>query len=98
MENKTPIDEVLQRLVRLETRVVHLGDHMGANLRTQRRVEVHPGNPAWAEVDALDVSLSRIISELARAGTEPGCIAITHRGLPVASIYYKTGPHHEPEH
>lgn len=98
MENEDVNKEILQRVVRLETRMVQLGDHVGANLRTKQRITVHPGSPAWVEVDALDVSLSRILDEMARAGVEPGRVTLAHRGLPVASLYYKMESAYEPQH
>lgn len=98
MEPRTPIEEILQRLTRMETRLVQLGDHTGINLRSKQRVVIHPGAPdgsgAWVEIDALDVSLSRIVTELEKAGIGPGRIPVAHRGLPVASINFKMDTYH----
>jgi type VI protein secretion system component Hcp len=63
----TLLREVNQRTTRLESRMVQLGDYVGANLRTRMRIEVcrpkDAGRP-YIEIDALDVSISRIVSVL----------------------------------
>jgi hypothetical protein len=72
------LSEINQRVTRLESRLVQLGDHVGANLRTKLRIELHNDeHGAWVDVDALDVSISRIIDELQRSGVKRGI------GLPV---------------
>ena len=58
--------ELMDRVIRIESRVVQLGDHVGANLRTTQRIkilEVEAG-VLQVNIDALDVSLSRIFAEL----------------------------------
>lgn len=59
--------EMSQRMTRLESRIVQLGEHVGANLRTRMRIEVvqprSAGRPTF-EIDALDVSISRIVAVL----------------------------------
>lgn len=65
------LNEINQRVTRLESRLVQLGDHVGANLRTRMRIELHKDeHGAWVDVDALDVSMSRILNELQRLGVE----------------------------
>ncbi len=59
--------EVSQRTTRLESRMVQLGDHVGANLRSKLRIEVRrprDGGRPYVEADALDVSISRIVAVL----------------------------------
>jgi hypothetical protein len=57
--------EVLQRSIRMETRMVQLGDHVGANLREKQRIEVEPTKESVVVyIDAMDVSLSRIATEI----------------------------------
>jgi hypothetical protein len=71
MDNRTAeqkLDEVLQRMVRTETRIVQLGDHVGANLRDRMRIDVEPTRESVVVyVDAMDVSLSRIQNEVQRS-------------------------------
>ncbi|WP_433704423.1 hypothetical protein [Paraburkholderia sacchari] len=65
------LNEINQRVTRLESRLVQLGDHVGANLRTKMRIVLHKDeHGVWVDVDALDVSMSRILNELQRLGVE----------------------------
>ena len=58
-------NELMDRVIRLESRLVQLGDYVGANLRHKQRIEIvrREGYPVVV-IDALDVSLSRIRKEL----------------------------------
>lgn len=59
------VQEILQRTIRVETRMLQLGDHVGANLRTKQRIEVEPtADSVVVYVDSMDVSLSRILAEI----------------------------------
>lgn len=60
------LEEIHQRAVRTETRVLQLGDHVGANLRTKQRIDIEATAhcSVVAYIDALDVSLSRVIAEV----------------------------------
>lgn len=58
--------EALDRIIRIESRLVQLGDFVGANLRTKQRIEVvRSANGTAITIDALDVSLARVYAELA---------------------------------
>jgi hypothetical protein len=62
--------ELLDRMRRMESRLVQLGDHVGANLRTKQKIEIKP-DPAggvMVTIDSLDVSISRIVTELKQHG------------------------------
>ena len=60
------VDHILQRSVRTESRLVTLADHLGVELRQAPRVHVDwdksGGAYIYTHIDALDVSLSRIIT------------------------------------
>ena len=64
--------EVLDRVIRTESRLVQLGDYVGANLRSRQKIEIcrpdlaNAGHP-YVLVDSLDVSASRILTELRQA-------------------------------
>jgi len=67
------LKEVNQRVIRTETRVVNLGDHIGLNLREQTKVELtHEGSELMVRISALDVSISQIMNVLHRAGCDRG--------------------------
>lgn len=80
--------EVNQRTTRIESRMVQLGDYVGANLRTRLRVELKrdPGGKAYVEIDALDVSLSRIYSMLQEMKINE-VVDVTLKGVMVATVY-----------
>jgi hypothetical protein len=81
--------EINQRVARMESRMVQLGDHVGANLRTKMRTEVvkEAGRGPHVEVDAADVSLSRIHTALREAAVHSGEIPIYLNGVEIAVIY-----------
>jgi hypothetical protein len=90
----TELKEIKQRVARMESRMVQLGDHVGANLRTKMRVDVHTDDHGtWVDVDAVDVSLSRIHTALREAGVHEGQIPINLNGVMIAMLY----PHNVPQ-
>ena len=96
MEPRTTEEETLQRLTRIETRIVQLGDHVGVNLRSKQRVVIHDdATGVWVEIDALDVSLSRINTELEKFGAKPGRIPVAYRGRPAAFVNFKADEYHD---
>lgn len=83
--------ELQQRMIRLETRMVQLGDYVGANLRTKLRIEVcRVGTGVVLNIDSLDVSLSRIRTQLAQTQWENkppvGEIHVYHNHVLVMSL------------
>src|SRR5258705_8404087 len=82
------VKEIRDRVVRLESRMVQLGDHVGANLRVRQKIEVHQDEGCtWVEIDSLDVSLSRIYTELQQKGIATAGITICHHGRDVATLH-----------
>ncbi|MGF6870629.1 hypothetical protein [Paraburkholderia sp. MM5477-R1] len=79
--------EVRQRTTRTESRVVQLGDHVGANLRTRMRIEIKRDRDApYVEIDALDVSISRIVTELVEMDIDKA-IDVYRKNKRVATVY-----------
>jgi hypothetical protein len=73
--DKDRLDEINQRATRLESRLVQLGDYVGANLRTRMRIVVRSdGQDTWVDVDAFDVSISRIVTTLREQGIQKGML------------------------
>ena len=70
--------ETLERVTRLESRMVQLGDHVGANLRTKQRIEIRrPASMSpYVVIDSLDVSISRILTELRQANLHVASIDV----------------------
>lgn len=64
------LHELRDRVIRTESRIVQLGDHVGANLRAKQKI--HPkvdGFGQWfVDVDSHDVSVSRILATLKERG------------------------------
>lgn len=77
------MNELLERTRRMESRMVQLGDFVGANLRSKQRIEVYAGSSPSVTIDALDVSVSRIVTELAQHD-------VRHGEVPV---FLATNPH-----
>lgn len=79
MCTETEMKELLDRTRRLESRMVQLGDFVGANLRSKQRIEVRlrqPSETAYVVIDALDVSVSRIVTELWQHGVRHGLVDV----------------------
>lgn len=70
------MNELLDRTRRLESRMVQLGDYVGANLRSKQRIEVYAGSSPSVTIDALDVSISRIVTELAQHNVRRGEVPV----------------------
>jgi hypothetical protein len=83
------LHEINQRVTRTESRIVQLGDFVGANLRAKQKIEVLQDKATgewYVQIDALDVSLSRIASALRDAGHNTGVIIIQYKDLFVGDI------------
>lgn len=86
---ETDVKEIKERVTRIESRVVQLGDHVGANLRTKLRIQ--PGKSATTgerivAVDSFDVSISRIMTELEEWGWT-GDVLVEIQGRYIATIH-----------
>lgn len=86
------LKELLDRTRRLESRMVQLGDHVGANLRSKQRIEIKhaaagDGHSLYVEIDALDVSVSRILTELRQHEVHRPAIGVFHEGRLVFTVY-----------
>ena len=84
------LTEVAERIKRVETRLVVLGDKVGVDLRTETRVEVKLGGPKadpFVEINALDVSISRIMSAVKEADVRPAILVpVMFNGALVAKV------------
>lgn len=83
------IEEVRDRLIRMESRMVQLGDHVGANLRVREKIDVKfdaQGEP-YVEIDSPEQSLSRIVRIMREKGVKAGEVPLLIGGLRVAVIY-----------
>lgn len=85
------LQEVADRVTRTESRIVQLGDHVGANLRQKQRIAIRVGASGFTEVeiDALDVSISRVMTELKSHGVRASAVSVRHEGRIVATLYPK---------
>lgn len=83
------IAEIKDRLVRMESRMVQLGDHVGANLRIRERIDVKRDaqGDAYVEIDSPEQSLSRIVRIMREEGITTGEVPLLIGGLRVAIIY-----------
>jgi hypothetical protein len=83
------IAELRDRLVRMESRMVQLGDHVGANLRVREKIDVKRDaqGDAFVEIDSPEQSLSRIVRIMREEGVTAGEVPLLIGGLRVAVIY-----------
>lgn len=82
--------ETRERVIRMESRMVQLGDHVGANLRTKQRIVIRDLQTApYVVIDSLDVSVSRILTELRQHKVSAVNIPVLHEGG-TAFILYPT--------
>jgi hypothetical protein len=75
------MSEILDRVIRIETRLMKLGDVLGVNLRSKDKItvtHVH-GKEYDVEISALDVSISAIISACKEQGIS-GILVNVHYG------------------
>lgn len=75
---ETMVKEILQRCVRIESRLVMVADHAGLDVRPRKVVVGRDHFTGLsATVDAMDVSLSRIVAAIKEseqwADYPPGC-------------------------
>lgn len=82
------LNEINQRVTRTESRIVQLGDFVGANLRAKQKIEVIYGadSEVYVAVDALDVSFSRVASVLRDAGYDRGSFEIIFKNASVGTV------------
>lgn len=83
------LDEINQRVTRIESRIVHLGDSLGTNLRSRDRqvVLMNDDDGAWVEVDAQDISYSVIRTSLRQKGVEKGTtLSVRCKGETIGSV------------
>jgi hypothetical protein len=95
----TLLMEIRDRMVRVESRLVQLGDYVGANLRTRQKIDITRTPRAKGEtgdsgltatVDSLDVSIARIYAEIGSAGYVGKETDVYVEGEHVATLYPKT--------
>jgi hypothetical protein len=81
--------ELRDRCVRMESRMVQMGDFVGINLRERQRIEVKRDGQGdvFVEIDALDVSLSRVLISLREKGHRTGEVPVLLNGQRVATVF-----------
>lgn len=78
--------EILQRVTRVETRLMSLGNRMGFNLKDEEGVHVSVPT-LTVDIDSMDVSVSAIILTARRMGLHGKKLTVTHRGEIVATQF-----------
>jgi hypothetical protein len=82
--------EIRDRMVRVESRLVQLGDYVGANLRSRQKIDIgglDASGMLTATVDSLDVSVARIYAEIGSAGYGGRDADVFVDGEHVATLY-----------
>lgn len=88
---QSDVKEIKDRVIRMESRVVQLGDHVGANLRHKTRIGLirdEATGQRHVEVDSYDVSFSRILTDLQGANWH-GDFDLIVQGECIATLHVK---------
>jgi hypothetical protein len=88
----TLLMDIRDRMVRVESRLVQLGDYVGANLRTRQKIDITKPDASGVlttPVDSLDVSIARIYAEIGSAGYGGRETDVYVEGEHVATLYPK---------
>lgn len=72
--------EIVERLRRVETRLVQVADHIGVDVRAVTNVQVLRMSPLVVMVSSLDCSASRIVNVLKLKGITSGMVDVMLRG------------------
>jgi hypothetical protein len=70
------IDEIRQRVIRLETRLMCLGTKLGFDLKDDEYIEVMTGDPPHVILQTLDVPYTSVIKACRRAGLHRKKVAV----------------------
>jgi hypothetical protein len=74
-ENKV-IDEIRQRIIRVETRLMCLGTKLGFDLKDDEYIEVYADDPPHVVLQTLDVPYTSVIKACRRAGLHRKKVAV----------------------
>lgn len=80
------LNEVRQRVVRLETRLVVLAKGMGVDLSDQDYVEVN-ADDFTVDLLALDVSMSSVLNKCRRLNLHGKTVRVFYKNEPLAELY-----------
>lgn len=80
MSDDPAVNEILERVRRLESRTVRLGDHVGIDLRGNPHVTINEGDPVTVTIESTDVSVCRIITILAAHDAAYGEVHVRQMG------------------
>lgn len=72
--------ETVERVRRIETRLVQIADHLGVDVRSAPSVRIVRLLPTVVVVRSLDVSVSRIVNVLKAEGIEAGTVDVMVQG------------------
>lgn len=78
--NEKPTGEAIERLRRIETRLVQVADHLGLDVRTTPHVRIVRFVPPVVTISSLDCSASRVVNALKEQGIIEGTVDIMLRG------------------
>lgn len=78
--NERATGEVVERLRRIETRLVQVADHVGVDVRNTPNVRIVRFVPPVVTISSLDCSASRVVNALKEQGITEGVVDIMLRG------------------
>lgn len=89
-KDEATLSEMVQRIIRIECRIVSLGDSLGTNLRRRERPIglMHDERDTWVEVDAQDISFSAVRNWVSEHGLEHGtAMPVRCKGVMLGCVY-----------
>lgn len=82
------LQQILQRVVRIETRMIQLGDKLGVNLKGGGApVPVYNIEAKTVDIGAVDTALSSIINCAYTAGVREDWVEVFYRDERVGEVY-----------
>lgn len=89
-KEEATLSEIVQRITRIECRIVNIGDSLGSDMRRkERRIALmHDERGAWVEVDAQDISFSTVRNWVREHGLEQDCaMPVKCKGVMLGCVY-----------
>lgn len=83
------MSELLDRVIRIESRLVKLADALGVNVRSRDKITVENrgGKDVDVRISAMDVSISSVINACKEAGISGILVNVYHGDELVADVW-----------
>lgn len=89
-KEEATLTEIVQRITRIECRIVNIGDSLGSDMRRKERqiAHMHDEHGAWIEVNAQDISFSTVRNWVSEHVLEHGAaMPVRCKGVTLGCVY-----------